>query len=128
MTQAQVRSIYIKYNPGVKRIGKKGFWYRCAHCKKWCGRSGQDNVKISLDERMEVDHILPWSQGGSDALHNLQALCHNCNRKKSNNIGFGDSLKIMKNNIVHGDFVVAPLRKKVRQNKILKSLGIAKRK
>ncbi|MGX1586091.1 HNH endonuclease [Microbacterium sp. NPDC055502] len=27
---------------------------------------------------MEVDHILPWSWGGSDEFDNLQALCGPC--------------------------------------------------
>ena len=128
MTQAQVRNLFIRNNPGIRRIGKKGYWYRCAHCKKWCARSGTDNIKIRLDERMEVDHILPWSQGGSDSLYNLQALCHNCNRIKSNNVTFSDSMKIIKNNVVHGDFVGNTVRKATRQNKLLKTLGITKRK
>ena len=128
MTQAQVRSNFIKSNPGVRRFGKKGFWYRCAHCGKWCGRPGTDNVKIRLDERMEVDHIRPWSQGGSDSLYNLQALCHNCNRRKSSNPTVIDSLKMVKNDVLHGDFIGSSLRQTVRSNKILKKTGLVKRK
>ena len=128
MTQAQVRSNFIRINPGVRRFGKKGFWYRCAHCGKWCGRPGNDNVKIRLDERMEVDHIRPWSQGGSDSLYNLQALCHNCNRRKSANPTVTDSLKMIKNDVLHGDFIGSSLRKNIRSNKILKKTGLVKRK
>lgn len=128
MTQAQVRSNFIKSNPGVRRFGKKGFWYRCAHCGKWCGRPDNDNVKIRLDERMEVDHIRPWSQGGSDSLYNLQALCHNCNRRKSANPTVIDSFKMVKNDVLHGDFICSSFRKTVRSNKILKKTGLVKRK
>jgi len=38
-----------------------------------CGRSGVV---------LEVDHIVPVAQGGSDALDNLQTLCFDCNRGK----------------------------------------------
>ncbi len=41
-----------------------------------CGRS------FPLDI-MEVDHIKPISQGGTDQPSNLQLLCPACNRKKS---------------------------------------------
>ena len=33
---------------------------------------------------MEGDHIKPWSQGGHTTIDNLQMLCRDCNRKKSN--------------------------------------------
>ena len=34
-------------------------------------------------EEMEGDHIPPWSQGGKTELSNLQMLCRDCNRRKS---------------------------------------------
>lgn len=34
------------------------------------------------DRQLEVDHILPWSRGGTNSFENLQALCGNCNRNK----------------------------------------------
>lgn len=37
-------------------------------------------------EKLEVDHITPWSKGGTHAEANLQALCKPCNRKKSNKL------------------------------------------
>lgn len=46
-----------------------------------CGRNNrQDNVKL------EVDHKIPVSKGGSDDISNLQTLCFDCNRGKSNKI------------------------------------------
>ena len=128
MTQSEVRQMFIKNNPGVRRPGKKGYWYRCAHCGKWCGRPGHDNVKIPDDQKMEVDHIKPWWEGGSDALWNLAPLCKPCNRTKSANPTLQDDMKILKNDIVHGDLLPSMARKAVRQNKFLRDLGITKRK
>ena len=54
MTQSEVRQMFIRANPGVKRPGKKGLWYRCAHCGKWCGRSGGDGVNIPLSDRIRM--------------------------------------------------------------------------
>ncbi|WP_343251811.1 HNH endonuclease signature motif containing protein [Mycoplasma amphoriforme] len=33
---------------------------------------------------MEGDHIVPWSQGGKTEINNLQMLCIEHNRRKSN--------------------------------------------
>lgn len=45
--------------------------YRC----ELCG--------VSADEKaLEVDHIIPRNHGGSDELHNFQALCYSCNATK----------------------------------------------
>jgi 5-methylcytosine-specific restriction endonuclease McrA len=59
-------------------IRKRFFVMKRDHfaCVK-CGASGY-GVKL------EVDHIVPFSKGGTDALDNLQTLCFNCNRGKRN--------------------------------------------
>lgn len=46
------------------------------HCKR-CRR------KFEID-KMEADHITPWSEGGKTHLENGQMLCKKCNREKSN--------------------------------------------
>ncbi|MGD9733107.1 MAG: YozE family protein [Desulfamplus sp.] len=40
-----------------------------------CGASGNE-------ARLEIDHIIPVSRGGTDAISNLQCLCFKCNRGK----------------------------------------------
>lgn len=46
---------------------------------KMCGANGP-GVKL------EVDHIVPVAEGGSDSLDNLQTLCFECNRGKRDSI------------------------------------------
>lgn len=130
MTQAEVRKMFVQHNPGVRLMGRKGYWYRCAHCGKWCGRAGGEKANIPDYEKMEVDHIRPWSQGGSDQLYNLQPLCKPCNRSKSANASMGDNIKGVGNAVFHpvDTFIATPVRKAARQNKLLKGLGITKRK
>ena len=41
-------------------------------------------AECGTTENLEVDHILPWSRGGTHNRDNLQALCFSCNRDKSN--------------------------------------------
>jgi len=48
--------------------------YRCVIC----GRKAENGVTL------EVDHIKPVSKGGSSDISNLQTLCMDCNRGKSN--------------------------------------------
>jgi 5-methylcytosine-specific restriction endonuclease McrA len=38
----------------------------------------------SKERRIEVDHVVPRSKGGTNEISNLQALCDECNRGKSN--------------------------------------------
>lgn len=44
-------------------------------------------VKCGSGERLEFDHIIPFSRGGSSTARNVQLLCEACNRSKHNSIG-----------------------------------------
>jgi 5-methylcytosine-specific restriction endonuclease McrA len=50
---------------------------KCALCKTAFPAEG-------TPERFHVDHIIPFTRGGSNSAHNIQLLCPHCNRKKGN--------------------------------------------
>lgn len=58
---------------------QKKILYVLAHGK--CNQCGQE-----LGRNWEADHIIPFSKGGTTTLDNGQALCRDCNRKKSDNM------------------------------------------
>ena len=43
-------------------------------------------VRCSSRERLEYDHIVPVSRGGSNTVRNIELLCETCNRSKGANI------------------------------------------
>lgn len=55
--------------------------YRC----DWC----------ASPERLEIDHIVPWSAGGSNEIENLRTLCHDCNTKRSNRVRPLDEVEVL---------------------------------
>jgi len=50
-------------------------------------RDGEKCVKCGSQEKLEFDHIIPLSKGGANTYRNIQLLCEDCNRQKSNKIG-----------------------------------------
>lgn len=49
-------------------------------------RDGGKCAKCGSREKLEFDHIIPLSKGGSNTARNIELLCEKCNREKSNNI------------------------------------------
>lgn len=45
-----------------------------------------NNPDCLIDLELEYDHIIPFSKGGANTIKNIQLLCKNCNRKKSDKI------------------------------------------
>ena len=50
--------------------------FRC----QYCGRTAKDDVKL------EIDHIRPTCEGGSDEASNLITSCFECNRSKGGRV------------------------------------------
>ncbi len=49
-------------------------------------RDGGKCARCGSREKLEYDHIVPISKGGSNTARNIELLCESCNRSKSNNI------------------------------------------
>jgi hypothetical protein len=49
-------------------------------------RDGGKCARCGSREKLEYDHIVPVSKGGSNTARNIELLCESCNRKKSNYI------------------------------------------
>jgi hypothetical protein len=49
-------------------------------------RDGGKCVKCGSQDKLEYDHIIAFSKGGSNTFRNIQLLCEACNRKKKNSI------------------------------------------
>jgi 5-methylcytosine-specific restriction endonuclease McrA len=43
-------------------------------------------VRCSSREKLEFDHIIPISKGGSNTARNIELLCEKCNRTKGDKI------------------------------------------
>lgn len=89
MTSPPLETKYPEYKPRhtissgrrFRTLKRDGF--RC----KYCGRNESDNIKL------EVDHIIPKSSGGTDEMENLITSCQECNNGKSN-IDIFNTIKI----------------------------------
>lgn len=53
--------------------------YTCVYCQK-----SAVGAKAVKDIRLELDHVVPKSKGGSDRVNNLVLACHCCNQNKGN--------------------------------------------
>jgi hypothetical protein len=49
-------------------------------------RDGGKCVKCGSKEKLEYDHIIPLSRGGSNTARNIQILCETCNHSKSDSL------------------------------------------
>lgn len=54
--------------------------------KVW-NRDGGQCIQCGNNQNIEFDHIIPFSKGGSNTYRNIQLLCQDCNRQKSDSIG-----------------------------------------
>lgn len=73
--EAHWRSTRLRYGAGRQSVRphlRAMVYERDGHTCKACGS----------DEDLTVDHIYPWSLGGTDDMENLQTLCRSCNSSK----------------------------------------------
>lgn len=59
---------------------RKAVLLRDRYTCRWCG----SNPRTLICDGFEVDHIVPWSAGGTNATDNLRTLCAECNQERSN--------------------------------------------
>ena len=78
LTQEELKKINrrknINYNTRYAILERAGFKCQC------CGIKPLKDNNIVL----HIDHIIPYSLGGSDEVDNLQVLCNKCNISKQN--------------------------------------------
>lgn len=64
------------FSDGIKQKVYEKQHHRCANLN--CPHGDRE---FEL-EKMEADHITPWSEGGQTIIENCQMLCRDCNRRK----------------------------------------------
>jgi hypothetical protein len=69
-----VRTKRTEERAAIKREDRIAVYIRDHFRCVWCGK----------DENLTLDHIIPWSAGGSDDVDNLRTLCWDCNEYRSN--------------------------------------------
>ncbi len=67
--------------------------YRC----QMCGRTVEDGIKL------HIDHIIPFSKGGTSDMDNLQVLCHECNLAKHDRMDLKRTRELLEDEDCDGD-------------------------
>lgn len=70
------KSRTIPLNLRIKVLSRDNF--RCV----FCGKSPATDIGTKL----QIDHIVPFAEGGGNSIENLQTLCEECNLGKSNRV------------------------------------------
>lgn len=85
----KVRSLKLAYNRcRLNRLKKRGVIGSHTD-EEWFKIVASQDEKCALCssmEKLERDHIVPTSRGGTDYIENVQGLCRPCNIKKANRI------------------------------------------
>ena len=77
----KVLNIFSKSNENIERRIPE-------HIRNAVWRRAQGKCEICHSQyKLEFDHIIPISKGGSNSYRNIQLLCEKCNRSKSAKIG-----------------------------------------
>lgn len=70
------------HNKRAKLLGIEGTFTN-SEWKSLCLKTGKKCLKCGDDKStLTVDHIIPFSKGGTNYIENIQPLCKNCNSQK----------------------------------------------
>ena len=72
----------IEREPRIHEHRRKRKRFGTVDFRKLGERDGFNCVQCGTVKDLEIDHIVPFSKGGSDELDNLQLLCRSCNAQK----------------------------------------------
>lgn len=67
-------------NPELRKLIHFRDRWRC----QWCGWWPWGRCIGDEDRMLQLDHVIPWSAGGSDRSDNLRTLCSRCNERRGN--------------------------------------------
>ena len=73
--RARIRGAIGSFTFGEWELLKKQYGYCCPCCSK-----------CESEIKLEIDHIIPLSKGGSNYIENIQPLCGSCNSKKHDKV------------------------------------------
>jgi len=78
----------------------------------YCGHSVEDGARLSLD------HVKPWSDGGSNSERNLVTCCMKCNTSRGNRQAaeFAEKVAGYVNHGVTGESIMAAIRSNTRKS------------
>lgn len=71
--------IYVRYWVGIRKQVLEKFDYTCQKCKK---QFPEKNLPYK-QRKLEVHHIIPKSEGGSDEISNFTVLCRKCHNQET---------------------------------------------
>jgi len=83
-----------RHNRAARKIGNGGT-YTAAEWRALCAWFGNVCLCCDAGGRLTVDHVVPLSRGGTNAIVNLQPLCLSCNmRKHAKPIDYRDPVRL----------------------------------
>jgi hypothetical protein len=67
---------------GFSEKQRQDVWDKTAGLCWYCGIQTQRTTTYFLPDEFTIDHVVPWSEGGTHHLSNLVPSCRRCNRHK----------------------------------------------